>query len=234
MPTIFRLPKFFTPPIPQNLTFKEVALDEKQPYMYRVKAINGLGLGCDVKAAEVLYQCLNDTSPGIRGWAAQNLGYLAFDLDEHTSKEIKHVLSLALLKKEEDIKVKESIQQAITFINENSNLKKEHTQILYTANSKFPFPNPFNLQHINKVVIQDYTNPEIAELRMLLDLAQKNKDSRLDKFNLILLSEGLSDYEDKFSNDASYRENIRALINKSFKDDEKKLLYEILKLNQNV
>ncbi len=219
---------------PKDLKFKEVALnsdkEQPQPYMNRVKAINALGLSSDIKAAEVLYQCLNDDSPGIRGWAAQNLKCLALDLSSPKKEEIKHVLSLSL-KQENDEKVKDVIEGAIASINnENSKIKKGAPEILYTTDSKFPFPKPLDLQ-LGDIsdVIQEYTSPEIAELRVLLDLAQKSKDTGLDEFRSIVFSGGLSDYKQRLSNN-QYREKIKNLINQSFKDDEKKVLYEVLNL----
>ena len=227
MPIIFGSPDFFTPPRPQNLTFKEVALDEKQPYMYRVKAMNGLGLGGDVNAAEVLYQCLNDSSPGIRGWAAQNLEYLASDLDEHKQKEITQVLSFALIQ-EKDIKVRKAIQKAIAFIARESKAKTEPHEILYTANSNFSFPNPGSLE--NSFMSKEYTNPEIAELRIILDLAKRNENNSLTPLQSILFGERLSYYSERFSQDVQYKENIKTLLGKSFDDNERKTLYKILKL----
>lgn len=219
---------FRNTPIPSKQTFEQVALSNELPYMYRVQAINALGLSADVRSTEVLYKCLNDTSPGIRGWAAQNLGYLESELDEHKGQEIKQVLSIAL-SSEKDKKVQEAITNAIVYITEKREPEPSPPKN-YRIDKEFPFPKQTNVGSLFSQILEEATNPENAELRILLDLQNKNKERSLSQVQSIIFEMRLAGYKERISSDAQYKEHIKTIIHKSFSGNERKILLEILEL----
>ena len=65
-------------------TIPEVALDTKEDYMRRVRAIIFLGTSDDPDAVSPLLKCLKDKHSGIRGWALEMLDELLPEIGLHT------------------------------------------------------------------------------------------------------------------------------------------------------